>query len=78
MSQTQQTIEAVRNMSQTQQTIEAVRNMSQTQQTIEAVRISWFLLSYEDECGRRNSLYTIRVASFVSIVMYLTCIIMML
>ena len=30
------------------------------------------------ECGKRNYLYSIRTASFVSIVMYLTCIIILL
>jgi hypothetical protein len=34
--------------------------------------------SLEYECGKRNPLYPIRATSFVSIIMYLTCTIIVL
>ena len=51
-----------------------------TFETKEAARIGYsgFLIQHEYECGKRNQLYPIRANSFVSIIMYLTCTIIVL
>jgi hypothetical protein len=51
-----------------------------TIETKEAARIGYngFLFPHSYSCGKRNPLYPIRATSFVSIIMYLTCTIIVL